>query len=271
VDIYYINLSARTDRRALMERQFGALGLPARRIEAFTPADLSPEQRQRYCNPARLYCLALTELCCTLSHLAALDLLLASGAPHAAVFEDDVVLAPALPLLLGALDEAPAGSDLIRLETDNRGVRLDPEPAGSIGGFRLRLAYSPTSGTAGYVVTRRGAEAILAAGRVLQVPYDHALFNPYERLAGTLRMRHLDPAVCAQWDRLQPASELSRSDVEAGRSGKGRGGDDHPVVSTIRGVRDVLERELWVGPRQLYRRLRRGAEKVVIPLAGDRQ
>ena len=46
MDIYYINLARRTDRRDFMEAQFQKLGLAATRIEAVTPADISEELRR---------------------------------------------------------------------------------------------------------------------------------------------------------------------------------------------------------------------------------
>lgn len=235
-----------------------------------TPADLSAAQELAFCNPRRLHWLHHTELCCTLSHLAALRRLVQDGAPHAAVFEDDVVLSPALPAFLAEAERTPSLPHLVRLETDNKGVRLSPRGEGHIGAFALRRAFSPTSGAAGYLVSRAGAQAILDSRRVMQVPIDHALFNPYERLARALSMRHLVPALCAQWDRIGDANpELSRSDLEGGRALKSEAAHRYPMSWWLQSTAAFLDRELLVGPQQLFNRLRRGTSKRIVPFRAD--
>jgi GR25 family glycosyltransferase involved in LPS biosynthesis len=251
-----------------MQDQFEKLGLQAERVEATTPTDLSQADRDRYCNPAHRYWLHETELSCTLSHLAAMRLLLESAEPYVAVFEDDVVLSSRLPEVLAAFETSPPHSQLLRLETDNRGVRLSSDRSQMLGNFTLIQSRGPTSGSAGYIVTRSAARAILDSSRMLDVPVDHALFNPYERLARRLDMRHLDPAVCAQWDRLGDTnSALSKvSDLDEARINRPVREKLSPISRVLRQFQDTIEREIVVGTRQTYHSLT-GAKKRVIPMA----
>ncbi|MDR3472461.1 MAG: glycosyltransferase family 25 protein [Devosia sp.] len=73
MQIYYINLASQPERRRALEQQLAALGLTATRVEAVTPADISPEDRRRYCDPKRHFWLTEAELACNLSHIAALQ------------------------------------------------------------------------------------------------------------------------------------------------------------------------------------------------------
>lgn len=198
VDIYYINLAVRTDRRAFMEAQFSALGLFANRIEAVTPADLSGEERTRYCNPRRAHWLQPTELACSRSHLRAMQAIVRSGAPYAVILEDDVTLSKLLPGFLAQFDATPPPFDLVRLETDGRPLRLKPGSDGALGGVTFRLPASGTAGAGGYLISNSGARMTLASKRMLERPSDEVMFYPYDRLAKRLSARHCEPGLCIQ-------------------------------------------------------------------------
>ncbi|UXN74737.1 glycosyltransferase family 25 protein [Devosia sp. A8/3-2] len=115
---YYINSARRTDRRAIMEQRFTGLGLRHERVEALTPAAITPEQRARYCNPAAHARQSDGELACSLSHLQAMRQFLATSAPYAAIFEDDAIPAPSLPALLDQFEQAAPQVDILRLRND---------------------------------------------------------------------------------------------------------------------------------------------------------
>src|SRR5690606_22896953 len=94
---YFINLARRTDRRDWMESQFAKLGLDAKRVQAVTPDDISPEQRQASCDPHRYHWMTEVELACSLSHIRAMQTFLDEGRSHGLIFEDDLHLSPRLP------------------------------------------------------------------------------------------------------------------------------------------------------------------------------
>lgn len=179
-----------------MEDQFSRLGLAATRIEAVTPANLSDAQRAQILRMES----GVRETggyCVSLSHLAAMRAFLATGAAFALIFEDDAVLSPSLPRFIASFEAAPPSLDLLRIETSGRRIRLKAsEPA--IAGFAICRAYSWEAGSAGYIVSRRGAEALVAAPEMLSKPLDESMFDPYEPLPRRLAVRQLEPALCIQ-------------------------------------------------------------------------
>ncbi len=108
-----------------------------------------------------------------------LERLAESGAPYAAVLEDDVVLDQRAPLVLQNADWIPAGADLIKLEhygPPGQSVLLsDFTEVGH--GFRLGRMRSRHTGGAAYILSRRAAELLLQVPR-FDLPVDHLLFNP---------------------------------------------------------------------------------------------
>ena len=267
---YYINLGSRTDRRAAMEQQFATLGLAATRIEATTPAGLSEQMLERYGNPRRFHWLTPAELACSDSHRLALEALIESGAPRAAIFEDDVVLSTALKPFLAAFDAAPPPFDLVRLETYDEPLRLSPGQDGIIDGIALRRAYSWAAGAAGYIVSRRAAEIIVRSKAFRQTQVDRALFNPYEPLARRISMRHADPGLCIQEDRL-PGFVPNGAGSSLAADRQSRGAIERRLFWRRFGfsIRHWCGRELRIGPQKLWHETLGGAKKQRIPFKAN--
>src|SRR5215472_9407764 len=109
MDIYLINLARRGDRRTAMEAQAQRLGLGLTRLEALDAKDVGPDILERWFQPdGPLGEIPRGDKCCSLSHRMAWAKLIASGAPYAAVLEDDVVLKDAAAFPLGSDDWIPA-------------------------------------------------------------------------------------------------------------------------------------------------------------------
>lgn len=193
---YYINLTKDVDRRAFMEEQLDRLGLAAERVAAVTPADLTEDDRadirriDAASSKTRAYCI-------TLSHLAAMNALVAAGAPHALIMEDDVLLSRRLPAFLAAFDAAPPPVDLLRIETSRHLLRMKSAEA-ELSGLGICRAYSFEGGRAAYIVSREAAGTIATSRAVRRVPHDIAMFDPYQPLARQLKIRQLNPALCMQ-------------------------------------------------------------------------
>ena len=267
---YYINLASRADRRALMEQRFSTLGLLAERIEATTPALLSPETLERYGNPLRFHWLSPTELASTDSHVVAMRALIASGAPRAAIFEDDTVLSPSLPAFFAAFDADPPPIDLVKFETFDEPLRLAPGHDHEVGGIALRRAYSWSAGAAGYVVSRRAAEIISRSETIRQTIVDRALFNPYEPLARQLSMRHADPALCIQEDRLPGfVPRGAGSNLAADRASRGAIERRLFWRRLVFSIGHFTDRELRIGPQKLWHEFVGGARKQRITFKVD--
>ncbi|MBJ7578734.1 glycosyltransferase family 25 protein [Devosia sp. MC532] len=196
--IYYINLDHRTDRREAMERKLAALGLPATRIQAVTPAGIAADLVVGHTNLANVEHVRITELACALSHHRALEAFLATNDTYALILEDDVLLSNAVADLL----QTPlSGFDILRLET-----YLDPQHFFStkplqLGAFEAHEIASRCAGAAAYIVNRDAARAILAERSALSRPYDFVLFFPFRKPGTALRAMQLVPALAIQEDR----------------------------------------------------------------------
>jgi glycosyl transferase family 25 len=179
--LYLINLDRRADRLAAMAQESRKAGLSFTRIAAMdgqSPASQAP-MRERFAASGPLGPLPSGDRCCTLSHRRTWEALVESGAPYAAVFEDDVRLTAAAAALLTDAAWIPPGADLIKLEhfgPANQKVLVRDEWPGPAGLTLARLASRHT-GAAAYILSRRAAQTLLAIER-FDLPVDHLLFNP---------------------------------------------------------------------------------------------
>lgn len=185
-----INLARESGRWAAVRRQFEAAGLDPQRHEAVAGDTLPAEQ------VARLYSTALNERAyhrplrpgevgCYASHLAVWQRLLDGPDACAAVFEDDVTIDPRLGRVLeviARLARAPELHwDMVKLIG-----RLHEQPAaraplaGAAEPFELVAYRRVPSLTGGYVVTRRGAQKLLAHRRPFGRPVDVDLRHWWE-------------------------------------------------------------------------------------------
>ncbi|QQR39428.1 glycosyltransferase family 25 protein [Devosia rhizoryzae] len=198
MQVYYINLADRPDRRRAMEDRFDALGIVATRVEAATPNDVDENMRALYCNTEAYRWQTPPEVACSLSHLRALKLFLNSREDYALILEDDAILSSRLPAFLKLYVASKPEIDLTHLETDHARLRLAPKAHLTIGGVGIFRAYNTLRGAAGYIVSRKAAARILAGTEVLELMTDQALFNPFERPSCELVVRQTDPALIIQ-------------------------------------------------------------------------
>jgi glycosyl transferase family 25 len=217
MDLYLINLARRPDRLALMAAQAEKLGLRLTRLDALDAKEADPARIDRWFQAGGpLGEIPKGDKCCSLSHRMAWEKLVASGAPYAAVLEDDVVLTEGAAFALGGDAWIPHGLDLIKLEhygPPGQSVLLsDFREAGH--GFRLGRMRSRHTGAAAYILSRRAAELLLAIPR-FDLPVDHLLFNPNNSpVFARLQPWQLLPVVARQQDFVG-----ERSDIEGWRVG----------------------------------------------------
>jgi glycosyl transferase family 25 len=215
--IYLVNLARRPDRLAAMQAMAGRLGLSLTRIEAVDAARAPAAEIDRFfAANGPLGEIPPGDKCCALSHRIFWQQLVDSGAAYAAVLEDDAVLTSSAPRFLKDARWIPPGVDLVKLEhygPRGQGI-LVSDFQGVAEGFQLARLRSRHTGTGGYVLSRRGAEKLLALPR-FNLPVDHLLFNPNNSpLFKALAPRQLIPAVLRQQDFIG-----ERSDIETFRKG----------------------------------------------------
>jgi glycosyl transferase family 25 len=201
MQVFLINLDRRRDRLAAMTAQLARLGIAAKRIPAIDAEAASSEWLQQFFSAhGPLGAIPKGDQCCSLSHRRAWAAFLNSGAPYAAVLEDDVVLDASASRLFKHHDWIPDGVDVIKLEhfgPDHQRVLVGEER--SIGpDHTLAPILSRHTGAACYVVSRAAAVRLLRIRR-WSVPVDHLLFNPnVSPLAEELRPFQMLPAVARQ-------------------------------------------------------------------------
>jgi glycosyl transferase family 25 len=215
--IYLINLARRADRLAAMQAMADRLGLSLTRIEAVDAASTPRAALDRlFAATGPLGEIPPGDKGCLLSHRLFWQRLLDSGEEQAAVLEDDAVLTGGAPLFLKDAHWIAPGVDLVKLEHYGpKGQRiLVSDFMRAREGFVLGRLKSRHTGTGGYILSRRGAEKLLAIEK-FNLPVDHLLFNPNNSpIFAALAPRQLIPAVLRQQDFIG-----EKSDIETFRKG----------------------------------------------------
>ncbi|MBT8154859.1 glycosyltransferase family 25 protein [Epibacterium ulvae] len=198
---YLISLTRATGRHAQMGVTLAAAQVEAKYVEAVDLQDTPHEELLRKCNsfgPWGVF--APGNMACTLSHAKVWETFLASDADVALVLEDDVFLSPELQHWLEDLSWWPQGCQMVSLEfwrSKSMRVLLGASARSHLG-RNVAPMLSRYPGAAGYMLTRKGAEVLLA-----QAPFDMTvdalLFNPMVSApARDLKPVQIDPALIKQ-------------------------------------------------------------------------
>jgi glycosyl transferase family 25 len=194
--IIFINLDSDTQRCARMEAGFRRWGLVGQRFEATRWTALTCAQQDKLysvdLNRRQFYKpLVNGERGCYASHLRAWRWLLDSAYSALVVMEDDVSLEPVFGAVIESIEKLPPDWDMIKLigRLDRREkVR---KSRALLDGICLVDYIRVPSLTAAYVVSRAGAEKLLASRSPFGRPIDVDLRYWWEN---DLRIRGLVPA-----------------------------------------------------------------------------
>ncbi len=234
-----INLDRSPERWAFAEAQAARLGVDLVRVTAVDGRALADADHVELCPPdPRGRRLSKSELACCLSHVAAWRAIVASGARFGAVFEDDIQLADDAADFLGADDWVPADADIVKLNASRRRAKLSLRASAAANGRALRRLISPTTDSAGYVISAAHAERLLAQPRRFTRPLDRALFDT----ATGARIHQLVPGLCVQ--------QKFSAEVFLPETGKG----STIQTSRPRAPLDISPRKLRDELRNLYRK-----------------
>jgi len=173
IPVFVINLPRSGERRAFMETQLGALGVPFGFFTAIDGTQVPPSARAKY-DPS----IPIGFVGCGESHLALLRQIRDGDSEFVCVLEDDAVVAPTtLQLLDPATLRSLSRFDVLRLESyPRRGKRL-MLPIAKLNGVDLVSTYQLGPATTGQIFSRDGARKILAGISFLRVSLDVALFH----------------------------------------------------------------------------------------------
>lgn len=198
--LLFINLDSDEERRQRMQAEFERLGLQGERFPATRWTALSEAEQARLFSPAlnaRWFHKPLVngEKGCYASHLRAWQWLLDS--PHAAVvvLEDDVSLTPDFTAVVNAIEALPAGWDMIKLlgrTATGQAEKLQRSQPLCAGHTLVDYRRVPSL-TAGYVLSRSGAEKLLASRIPFGRPIDVDLRHFWEIGNGGLRIQGVMP------------------------------------------------------------------------------
>jgi glycosyl transferase family 25 len=193
VPVYVINLDKDTDRLATVSASLKALGIAFQRLPAIVGAphleDPEKVDLARFRSRNRIKQPRAGEVGCYLSHVRALEELVANGAPWGVVLEDDAQCLEGLPEVLrelGSVDDW----DIAKLFCFHRGTPITVRRLGN--GRSLCVHLTRTTSCAAYAVTRRAAQVLIPRLIPMSQPVDHALDRPWE---SGLRIRGVRPFV----------------------------------------------------------------------------
>lgn len=182
VAVFLINLDRRPDRLNAITGVLDRASIGFERVSAVDGAVATDTDLwvSRPCGP--IGHLSAGTRSCTASHLKALKRFLETEARHALILEDDVVVRPELSKLLRDDHWLCGHAEILKIEKFNPhrpskilvGPKLGELPNG-LGSFHPML--SRHTGSAAYIVSRRGAALILRLAGKISVPIDHFLFN----------------------------------------------------------------------------------------------
>ena len=96
-----------------------------------------------------------------------------------AIFEDDAILRPELPVVLSALETAPERFDLVSLARQNRKLLIAAHPLAETGPVHRsmgRVRYTEY-GAYGYVITKEAASYLVGRMTRIRLPADMELMH----------------------------------------------------------------------------------------------
>ena len=203
VYIEMINLGRAADRRAHMRPEMARAGFEAIFHPAFDFTEHAETDILSRCKREGPWGTFHTpNMAATISHALAWERFLASDANHCLIMEDDIFIAPELGAWLKDLSWWPADADIVKLErwrSKNGKVRVLMEPpTATHRGRALRKLLSRHMGAAGYMLSRKAAEKLLAA-QPFDMVIDHILFNTNaSKPARGMNIYQVSPAMIIQ-------------------------------------------------------------------------
>ena len=209
--IEMINLAGATDRRDHMKTELAQCNVAAEMHPAVDVSEVSEDELYaQVMREGPWGYVAPTQAACTVSHLQVWQRFLNSDKTHCLVLEDDIHISPELGHWTGSLAWWPADADIVKLERW-RGrtlkILLDQEASTHLG-RRISRMYSRHVGAAGYVLSRKAAQRVLAS-QPLPLVVDNLLFNMNaSRALDSLRLYQVQPALIVQGN--EPPDQAQR-------------------------------------------------------------
>ena len=161
-----INLPWAEERRKSITTQAAKVGINVQFVEAIAGKDL-PAEVPEYDRAERFKCyhndLTRNEIACTLSHIKALKIFLASDAEYAVIMEDDALIANNIKQSVHELTHSLRGWEVAKLYTDDGGTLYSlGDTEGKDSCVRAIFPKKLLWVAVGFLYTRVGAQKLLA-------------------------------------------------------------------------------------------------------------
>ena len=198
--VLVINLDRSPERLAKMREQLATLQIEMQRVRGIDASLMSAKELDAF-RAAHLRpdggIWHTGQIGCLLSHISAWKVIASGTDDAASIFEDDVQFSANSTFFLSSSSWIPGDADIVRLERPTNGVKMGRKF--QLGDRCIRKVYSEAWGAAGYVVTKRVAEALVKTPKSLLLPSDSLLFNKAaSAIARHLSVYQVVPALCQQ-------------------------------------------------------------------------
>ncbi|TMV08676.1 glycosyltransferase family 25 protein [Ruegeria sediminis] len=177
-DIFYINLDRVPARRDFVERHFveRGLGLPTRLSATDAAAPGALDHAGYVPGTGGRWGLKLSEIACFESHRRIWQIAVERGLNAVAIFEDDLRLSCDAAPVIERLLENGDDFDLVKIDYCPKINRFGPFV--DMNGVPVRELLTMASSAAGYILSGRGAEKLLAKSERYSDHLDDFLFTP---------------------------------------------------------------------------------------------
>jgi len=214
VENFVISLKSAFDRRVHIKDQFGKKDIPFHFFDAIEPSQIDT-QAEKINFTIRQGDLSRNELACLLSHVSLWQKAVDEKMSAIAIFEDDVHLSDDAELFLN--DSDWLNFDIVKLEKSYKSVILDLEKTQVFKNkeFFLRRLKKPHLGAAGYILSYKGAVALLEYMKNQDVldHVDQIVFRKYIN-EGELGIYQLNPTLCIQDYILNPEEQKFKTSLQ---------------------------------------------------------
>ncbi|WP_342448053.1 glycosyltransferase family 25 protein [Parasedimentitalea huanghaiensis] len=198
IPIYLINLDNSPERLKAFEAETSHFGLQFTRVSAVNSAEIPPDQADNLLSRRSGHLpLGKGEMGCFLSHQKVWDLIISGNDEWAFVAEDDIHISNP-DAFFSDMSWLPEDADIVKAETARQLVTLSIQLHSTVDGHEIRQLQSYHGGSAGYFVSRTGAQKLLASTQDKCDALDHVLFHTWIGIVQTLKVYQMDPAICVQ-------------------------------------------------------------------------
>lgn len=200
---YVISLTTATERREHIVNEFSKQNISFEFFDAITPDMIDEICQKLNIDLCQNQHLSHGEKGCFLSHVCLWQKMLDDNMDYVAVFEDDVYLGENANLFLTHHDWAK-NHDLVKLEVFDTKSTLGKHKISLHDQRHLQPLLMMTAGTAGYVISQKGARLLLDYIKQQKptdlLPIDHIMFDTFLQTK-TVIIQQLVPAIVIQSDR----------------------------------------------------------------------